>query len=203
MTDAPLCGCNNPADGWENWPGVGIAVNARMWAAKIGQPQLAERAKVPLDAVRAAQSGHGPRRVSNAQLGAISAALDFPADYLTRILAREIAGDSKAQGRAEVDPTPPVLVGLAEARRPRDDANDDAGRPWPGALASGLVVLVRPRPGDSPAEVGRLVACVPGTLTFVAAVGDERPVLVFGPPHDPPSPGEVLRAAVIALNTDV
>jgi hypothetical protein len=200
MTDA-LCGCNNPADGWENWPGVGIAVNARMYAAKIGQPQLAERAQVPLAAVRFAQGGRGPRQVSNAQLGAISAALGFPADYLTRLLAREIAGDSKAEARAEVDPTPPVLAGLAEARYPRDGAADEGSGEWRGALASGLVVLVRPRPGDSPAEVGRLVACVPGTLTFVTALGDERPVLVFGPPHDPPSQGEVLRAVVTALNT--
>jgi hypothetical protein len=182
MKDA-LCGCNNPADGWENWPGVGIAVNARMYAAKIGQPQLAERAQVPLAAVRFAQSGRGPRQVSNAQLGAISAALGFPADYLTRLLAREIAGDSKAEARAEVDPTPPVLAGLAEARYPRDGAADEGSGEWRGALASGLVV------------------CVPGTLTFVTALGDERPVLVFGPPHDPPSQGEVLRAVVTALNT--
>ncbi|MBL7488194.1 hypothetical protein I6A60_27930 [Frankia sp. AgB1.9] len=202
MTALALCGCNNPADGWENWSGVGIAVNARMYALKIGQPQLAAKAKVPLEALRAAQSGQGPRKLSNAQLGAISAALDFPADYLTRLLAREIAGDSKAEARAEVDPTPPVLVGLPEARRPGDGEAWEAGADaeWPSVMASGLVVLVRPRPGDSPAEVVRLLTAVPSMLAFVTALGDERPVLVFGPADDPPSEREVLRAVVSTMN---
>lgn len=74
-----------PAAG-ENWQAVAEALNERMAACRIGQQELSQRCGVSVSTLRAIQHGARSRRVQNKTLAAISRALDWPEDYLTRTL---------------------------------------------------------------------------------------------------------------------
>jgi transcriptional regulator with XRE-family HTH domain len=71
----------------EDWQGVADAVNERMAALRIGQQELAEASGVSVSTLRKVQHGSTGRRVQNPTLAAIARALDWPDDYLIRLVA--------------------------------------------------------------------------------------------------------------------
>ncbi len=69
----------------EDWPAVAHALNERMAARRVGQQELAQLSGVSVSTLRQVQHGAG-RRVQNKTLTAISQALGWPGDHLTRVL---------------------------------------------------------------------------------------------------------------------
>jgi transcriptional regulator with XRE-family HTH domain len=57
-----------------------------MAACRIGQQELSQRCGISVSTLRAIQHGARSRRVQNKTLAAISQALDWPEDHLTRVL---------------------------------------------------------------------------------------------------------------------
>jgi len=99
----------------EDWRAVAQALNARMTARRIGQQELADQAGVSVATLRVLQHGAGGRRVQDATLAAVCRALDWPADYLLRVLLGQPLPDTPtAPSASVVDPVAALVEGQAE-----------------------------------------------------------------------------------------
>lgn len=86
----------------EDWQAVAAALNGRMAACRIGQQELSQRCGVSVSTLRAIQHGARSRRVQNKTLAAISRALDWPEDHLTRVLLAAGKPPSPAEDPGQV-----------------------------------------------------------------------------------------------------
>ncbi|MGH3503143.1 MAG: helix-turn-helix domain-containing protein [Nocardioidaceae bacterium] len=86
----------------EDRAAVATALNKRMLELRLSQQELAERSGVSVSTLRLMQRGAEGRRWTNRTLAAVSTALDWPADYMIRILRGE-------------DPPPPRDASGAES----------------------------------------------------------------------------------------
>jgi transcriptional regulator with XRE-family HTH domain len=92
----------------KDWDAVAIAIRGRLVDLDMTQADLAARAGVALMTVRELQHNLKPRRRSPRTLAAVSEALGWPADQLTRIVEGQAAPD--------VDADDPVLAELDAIR---------------------------------------------------------------------------------------
>ncbi|WP_219420273.1 XRE family transcriptional regulator [Pseudonocardia nigra] len=88
----------------KDWDAVAAAIKARLAEIDMTQAELAARAGVALMTVRELQHNLQPRRRNPRTLAAVSEALGWPADRLSRILEGEPV--------AAVDADDPVLAEL-------------------------------------------------------------------------------------------
>jgi len=99
----------------EDWRAVAQALNARMTARRIGQQELADQAGVSVATLRVLQHGAGGRRVQDATLAAVCRALDWPADYLLRVLLGQSQPAAiTAPSATAVDPVTALVDSQAE-----------------------------------------------------------------------------------------
>lgn len=70
----------------EDWAAVAEAIRGRVEALGITQKQLAARSGVSESTIRQLMNNYGPRRRNRHTLEDTSKGLDWPADYLSRIL---------------------------------------------------------------------------------------------------------------------
>ena len=75
----------------DDWVAVGKAITARLSELGITQLDLAAKSKVSPATIRELQYNKLPRRRNPRTLEAISDALEWPVDYLSNVLAGEIA----------------------------------------------------------------------------------------------------------------
>jgi transcriptional regulator with XRE-family HTH domain len=87
----------------EDWQAVAAALNGRMAACRIGQQELSQRCGVSVSTLRAIQHGARSRRVQNKTLAAISRALGWPEDHLTRVLLATGEPPSPAEDPGQVN----------------------------------------------------------------------------------------------------
>jgi transcriptional regulator with XRE-family HTH domain len=92
----------------KDWDAVAAAIRARMAEIDMTQAELAARAGVALMTVRELQHNLTPRRRSPRTLAAISEALGWPADQISRLVGGEPAVD--------MDADDPVLAELDELK---------------------------------------------------------------------------------------
>lgn len=88
----------------KDWDAVAAAIKARLVEIDMTQADLAARAGVALMTVRELQHNLQPRRRNPRTLAAVSEALGWPGDQLTRIL--------DGQPAIDVDQDDPVLAEL-------------------------------------------------------------------------------------------
>jgi transcriptional regulator with XRE-family HTH domain len=90
----------------DNWAAVAEAIRSRVTELGITQAQLAARSGVSESTIRQLMKNYGPRRRNRHTLEDTSKGLDWPADYLSRILDGGDAGRLSGSGdpmRAEID----------------------------------------------------------------------------------------------------
>lgn len=92
----------------KDWAAVAAAIQARLAELDMTQAELAARAGVALMTVRELQHNLAARRRSPRTLAAVSEALGWPSDHLTRILEGERV--------ANPDADDPVLAELEAVR---------------------------------------------------------------------------------------
>jgi DNA-binding Xre family transcriptional regulator len=100
----------------EDWSAVADAVNARMIHKRIGQKALSDASGVSVATLRRVQHGAHGRRVQNQTLTAIARALDWPDDYLIRLLRVDAAPTGLGQITEEN-----ILAGLHRIEQHLDD----------------------------------------------------------------------------------
>lgn len=89
----------------DNWDAVAEAIRNRIAELGITQRELVARSGVSESTIRQLQKNYGPRRRSRHTLEDISKGLQWPGDYLGRILSEAKASTQLATGdplRAEV-----------------------------------------------------------------------------------------------------
>jgi len=95
----------------EDWAAVASAIDDRLAQLRVTQMDVAARAKISLTTLRELQHNTSPRRRRPQTLSALSEALDWPADYLAKVLS----GDN-AQPHADEE-RDPVLKSLTSIER--------------------------------------------------------------------------------------
>lgn len=100
----------------KDWEAVGAAIRARLAELDMTQADLAARAGVALMTVRELQHNLQPRRRSPRTLSAVSEALGWPGDQLSRILDGASAPDAEADDPvlAELDAVRSDLVSVVQ-----------------------------------------------------------------------------------------
>jgi transcriptional regulator with XRE-family HTH domain len=98
----------------KDWDAVAAAISSRLSELDMTQAELAARAGVALMTVRELQHNLKPRRRSPRTLSAVSEALGWPGDQLTRILngERPPAPDADDPVVAELDAIKADLVSV-------------------------------------------------------------------------------------------
>lgn len=91
-----------------DWDAVAVAIQGRLSETRATQMDVASRAKVSLTTLRELQHNLNPRRRRPQTLSAVSEALGWPADYLTRVLHGEPAEPHSDEARD------PVLAALKD-----------------------------------------------------------------------------------------
>lgn len=95
----------------EDWAAVALAISDRLAETRATQMDVAARAKISLTTLRELQHNANPRRRRPQTLAALSEALGWPSDYLSKVLHRE---DARPYADEEHDP---VLRSLAAIER--------------------------------------------------------------------------------------
>lgn len=91
----------------EDWDAVASAISGRLAELRATQMDVAARAQISLTTLRELQHNTSPRQRRPQTLAAVSEALGWPADYLTKVLHGE---DARPHPDEEGDP---VLRSLA------------------------------------------------------------------------------------------
>ncbi len=99
----------------EDWTAVARAISDRLAELRATQMEVAAKARISLTTLRELQHNINPRRRRPQTLVALSEALDWPADYLAKVLHGE---DAQPHGDEKHDP---VLGSLAAIERELGD----------------------------------------------------------------------------------
>jgi transcriptional regulator with XRE-family HTH domain len=75
----------------EDWAAVANAIDDRLAQLRVTQMDVAARAKISLTTLRELQHNTSPRRRRPQTLSALSEALDWPTDYLAKVLSGDNA----------------------------------------------------------------------------------------------------------------
>lgn len=97
-----------------DWDAVALAIQNRLSETRATQMDIASRARVSLTTLRELQHNLNPRRRRPQTLTAVSEALGWPADYLTRVLRGEPAAPHTDEVR---DPVLSALKDLEQEIR--------------------------------------------------------------------------------------
>ena len=106
----------------EDWGGVASAISGRLAELRATQMDVAARARISLTTLRELQHNTNPRQRRPQTLAAVSEALGWPADYLTKVLHGE---DARPHPDEDQDP---VLKSLASIERELGDLRERVGR---------------------------------------------------------------------------
>lgn len=104
----------------DDWAAVADAIRSRIDELGITQKQLATRSGVSESTIRQLMNNYGPRRRSRHTLEDTSKGLDWPADYLSRVLGGGVPGRPSGSDdslRAEVDELRSLVADLASRVR--------------------------------------------------------------------------------------
>lgn len=101
----------DPADPHrDGWAAVAEAIQARLAEVRLTQMDVATKALISLTTLRELQNNRKPRRRRPQTLAALSEALGWPSDYLSRVLRGEVAA---AHADEVNDPVLRALDGLS------------------------------------------------------------------------------------------
>src|SRR5260370_24019150 len=103
------------ADVAEDWAAVAKAISERLTELRATQMEVAARARVSLTTLRELQHDISPRRRRPQTLSALSEALDWPPDYLARVLHGDKA---RPHPDEEHDPVLQTLTSVKTELRP-------------------------------------------------------------------------------------
>ena len=106
----------------EDWTAVARAISDRLAELRATQMEVAAKARLSLTTLRELQHNINPRRRRPQTLAALSEALDWPADYLVKVLHGE---DAQPHADEKHDP---VLGSLASIERELGDLRERVGR---------------------------------------------------------------------------
>jgi transcriptional regulator with XRE-family HTH domain len=106
----------------EDWAAVASAIDDRLAQLRVTQMEVAARAKISLTTLRELQHNTSPRRRRPQTLSALSEALDWPADYLAKVLGGQ---NARPHPDEEHDP---VLKSLASIERELGQLRDRVGQ---------------------------------------------------------------------------
>jgi hypothetical protein len=106
----------------EDWTAVSRAISDRLAELRTTQMEVAAKARISLTTLRELQHNMNPRRRRPQTLAAVSEALDWPADYLAKVLHGE-----NAQPHPD-EKHDPVLSSLASIERELVDLRERVDR---------------------------------------------------------------------------
>lgn len=106
----------------EDWTAVARAISDRLAELRATQMEVAARARISLTTLRELQHNINPRRRRPQTLAAVSEALDWPPDYLAKVLRGE---DAQPHADEKHDP---VLNSLASIERELGDLRERVNR---------------------------------------------------------------------------
>jgi hypothetical protein len=106
----------------EDWTAVSRAISDRLTELRTTQMEVAAKARISLTTLRELQHNINPRRRRPHTLAAVSEALDWPADYLAKVLHGE---DAQPHPDEKHDP---VLSSLASIERELGDLRERVDR---------------------------------------------------------------------------
>jgi transcriptional regulator with XRE-family HTH domain len=98
-----------------DWTAVARAIASRLEQLRMTQMDAASRARISLTTLRELRNNTNPRRRHPQTLAALSAALDWPAEYLSNVLR----GEKIQPGTAETDD--PLLKAIISIERELHD----------------------------------------------------------------------------------
>jgi len=106
----------------EDWAAVASAISERLAELRTTQMEVAAKARISLTTLRELQHNTSPRQRRPQTLSALSEALGWPTDYLTRVLRGE---NARPHPDEEHDP---VLKSLTSVERELGDLRDRVDR---------------------------------------------------------------------------
>jgi hypothetical protein len=106
----------------EDWDAVASAISSRLAELRATQMDVAARARISLTTLRELQHNTSPRQRRPQTLAAVSEALGWPSDYLSKVLH---GGDARPHADEAGDP---VLMSLTTVERELGELRERVAR---------------------------------------------------------------------------